>query len=113
MCPTSFTSSILRGTRMKIDEPDTPFHGSPDISDDDPEPMLGSSHQTSPQSRLGSLIDGLEQAVEDDEHKKKEFQERRKAHYNEIQALRSHLSDTDSSGEYEEATSVQPQHSLS
>ena len=83
-----------RGTRMKIDEPDTPFARSPLISDSDdqeskpkdirPRPRFFPQHESSPAS--SSHDSDLSPR---DEAAHKAFVLKRKAHYNEIKVAKS------------------------
>ena len=82
----SSSANKLRGTRMKIDEPDTPFARSPartDSEDDGHSPKLcffpeGASDKTDEDDRQG-----------DSESSRRAFREQRKAHYNEMQMARA------------------------
>lgn len=76
-----------RGTRMVIPDPDTPFMRSPVISDDE-ESSPQVQRNAEPARVIAAVIH--DQAVlDDDEMKRREFEARRKAHYNEFRVVKA------------------------
>ncbi len=74
-----------RGTRMIIDEPDTPFARSPLVSESEDDSM---SRVTQFNLDAASVTSGRSE----DEHAA--FKARRKAHYNEFKVVKSQMSDS-------------------
>jgi hypothetical protein len=75
-----------RGTRMIIPDPDTPFMRSPIISDDE-ESSPTVPRNAEPARFMATVVQDYS-LRNDDDRKKREFEARRKAHYNEIRVLR-------------------------
>ncbi len=75
-----------RGTRMVIPDPDTPFMRSPVISDDeDSSPQVPRSGDP---SRLMADAVKVNFEADEDERRRKDFEDKRKAHYNEFRVLK-------------------------
>mmetsp|Transcript_26423 Transcript_26423/g.39058 ORF Transcript_26423/g.39058 Transcript_26423/m.39058 type:complete len:141 (+) Transcript_26423:94-516(+) len=85
----------LRGTRMKIEEPNTPFHYDDDSEDDDIDDdndtgtARGDKTNSLPETTIdfSALQEKLTQ-VHQKEAKKEDFEQRRKQHYNEMEMIK-------------------------
>lgn len=80
----------LRGTRMVIPDPDTPFmRGTPDISDDEADPRaVFSEPVVDPASIMADAIARHDVHSEEGKLKHEEFLARRKAFYNEARVVK-------------------------
>lgn len=75
-----------RGTRMVIPDPDTPFMRSPVVSDDeDNSPQVPRARDP---SKLMAEAAQVHFQAEESEQQRREFEERRKSHYNEFRVMK-------------------------
>ncbi|EEA05426.1 protein phosphatase inhibitor 2, putative [Cryptosporidium muris RN66] len=80
-----------RGTRIVINEPDTPYNGSLSISEDESDNSIRDVRHINPQDLCSKLNEYVEQMKNDEynirsprETKNHDFEQKRKSHYNEF-----------------------------